>query len=61
MIRLTWDEGWAGKTVHRGDYDRLDVPRPVTIHERDDETILYVEMDGVRFRITRRERAGFRR
>ena len=54
-----WDEGWSGRWVHRLASDDPPVDRKLTVHEGDDDTILYVIMDGTRFRICRKQRAGF--
>lgn len=59
-VKASWDEGWVGKRVHGGNFGKDDPARPMTIHEsQDDDTILFVEMDGEKFRVCRKKRAGF--
>ena len=58
-VKASWDEGWSGKHVHSiGDYNDPQA-KPMTVHESDDNTLLFVEMDGAKFRMQRKHKAGF--
>lgn len=58
--RATWDDGWSGRHVHALGPDDPPDKRSLTVHEPENDTLLYVEMDGARFRVLRREQAGFK-
>ena len=58
-IKDSWDEGWSGKDVHSLDYGKDDPARPITIHESDNETLLFIDMEGNKFRVMRKKKAGF--
>lgn len=56
---MTWDEGWVGKHVNSPGNPHDDPARPMTVHESDDAPLLFVEMNGEKFRIMRSTKVGF--
>lgn len=62
MSRASWDEGWSGRYVHRYSFDDARNKETMSVSDSvEDRPFLYVEMDGEKFCIYRKERAGFRR
>lgn len=59
-VKATWDEGWVGKHVNGPGPDG-DPPRKdsTTVHESDNDVILYGVEDGVTIAYWRKRRAGF--
>lgn len=61
-MRASWDEGWSGKHVHSPGSDDDRNKETMTVQDATDERpLLYVQMDGAKFLVYRKQHVGFRR
>jgi hypothetical protein len=58
-VKATWDEGWVGKHVNGPPSDDAPRKETTTVHDNDNDVILYGVEDGLTIAYLRKRRVGF--